>query len=113
MAALSTGSKLHFYDANNIQLAPLNGTMLNFYIQIKTHNGWVAGVEIIPIKSYVGAKTKETKKKTQISISMMTSMSIKNVNDLHREFCKPSLANIATEARIGIKVVGKFEPCEA
>ncbi len=63
-AALSTGSKLQSNDANNIQLAQANGTMLTFDRQIKTHNGWVEGVEIISIKCDVGANTKETKKKT-------------------------------------------------
>ncbi len=81
--------------------------MLTFYQQIKTHNGSVAGVEIIPIKHDVGANTKVTKKKMQISRS-------KNVNDLHRELGHPSEATTrATGASMGIKVVGKFEPCKA
>ncbi len=64
--------------------------MLTFDIQMKTHNGWVAGVEIIPIKHGIGANTKETKKKTQISISTKTYVCIKNKNDLHRELGHPS-----------------------
>ena len=109
-AALSTSSKLQSNDANNIQLAQSNGTMLTFDRQIKTHNGWVAGVEIIPIKHDVGANTKETKKKTQISISMKTYVCMKNMNDQLRELGHPSEATTrAMGASMGIKVVGKFE----
>ncbi len=87
---------------------------MTFVQQIKTHNGWVTGVEIISIKHDVGANTKVTKKKTQTSIIMMTYVCINNVNDLHRELGHPSeVTTRTTQASMGIKVVGKFEPCEA
>ncbi len=45
---------------------------------------------------------------------MKTYVCMKNVNDLHRELGHPSEATTrAMGASMGIKVVGKFEPCEA
>ncbi len=88
--------------------------MLTFDQQIKTHNGWVAGLQIIPIKHNLGANTKVTKKKTQISTSMKTYACMENVNDLHRALGHPSEAiTRAMGSSMGIKVVGKFEPGEA
>ncbi len=88
--------------------------MLTFYQQIKTHNIWVARVEIIPIKHDVGANIKETKKKTQVSTSTKTYVCIKKMSNLHRELGHPSEATTrCTGASMGIKVVGKFYLCEA
>ncbi len=62
---------------------------------IKTHNGWVAGVEKVSIKQDVGASMSEKvcKDKTNVSPSTDKYICIKNVNDLHRELGHPSKEN--------------------
>ncbi len=114
-AFLSTGSKTQSDDTNNIQMTS-NGSKVTFDCHIKTCNGWVAAVEIVTIKQEVGASMSEKvcKDKTNVSPSIDKYLCIKNVNDLHRELGHPSEKNTrATGASMGIKVVGKFEPCEA
>ncbi len=103
-------------DANNIEMTSKDGTKVTFDCRIKTHNGWVAGVEIVPIKQEIGASISEKmhNSKTTVSPSTDKHVCIKNVNDLHRELGHPSQASTrATGASMGIKVVGKFEPCQA
>ncbi len=52
-------------DTSNIQIVQAYGNVMTFDRQIKIHNGWVAGVDIIPIYHDIGANTNETKKKTK------------------------------------------------
>ncbi len=70
----------------------------------------------MPIKQEIGASISEKihNSKTTVLPSTDKHVCIKNVNDLHRELGHPSETSTrATGASMGIKVVGKFEPCEA
>ncbi len=103
-------------EENNIQMMSTDGTKVTFDCHIKTNNGWVVGVEIVSMKQDVGASMSEKvhNSLTQVSPSMDKHICIKNMNDLHRELGHKSEATTrATGASMGLKVVGKFEPCEA
>ena len=106
---LSKGSKLKSDESNNIILIQKDKSKIAFNRRIKTRSGWLGGVEIIPVgrdaAKYANNQAKE---------STNTYIKMKNVNDLHRELGHPNkVITRATEASMGFKVMGKFEPCKS
>ena len=68
--------------------------------QIKTHGGWVTGVELLHETSDERAQS-------------ATAPHKKNIKDLHVEVGHPSKSIIhATTKALGIQVTGTFMPCE-
>ncbi len=87
-----------------------DGTKVMFDHCIKTHNGWVVQVEIVS----ASMSEKVHNSSMQVSPCMDKHKCIKNVNDLCRGLGHPSEATTRDMgASMGIKVVGKFEPCDA
>ena len=76
-----------------------NGSIiLNWWI--KTHDGWIAGVEFL----------QET---SQDKAQSSTAFHKKNINDFHIELGHPSkIITHATTEAIGVQVIGIFKPCE-
>ena len=68
--------------------------------RIKTHDGWVAGVNFL----------RDSNNERAVSV---TALHKKNINDLHIELGHPSktITHITAKA-LGIQVTGMFEPCE-
>ncbi len=66
-AFLSARSKVQYNEVNNIQMTSKDRPIVTFDCCIKTHNGWVAGVEIVSMKQEVGCKYH------QVLISMYVS----------------------------------------
>ena len=70
------------------------------YCQIKTHDGWVAGVEFL----------RETGDKR---VQSATAPCNKNISNLHVKLNHPSKTiTHATAKTMGIQVIGTFKPCE-
>ena len=109
--SMSQGSKIESDDAKNLRV--INGdTTVTFDRHIKTRDGWVAGVDIIPIPNdcadnatdEVPSESDEKKKKQKTY----------DINAYHNALGHPSEATTrATANARDIKLVGKFEPCEA
>ena len=100
---LSKGAKLGSDEENNITLSYPDGSSITFDRRIKTRDGWVCGVDIIPIATEMAQLSKDTAKETVIDI-----------NEYHRALGHPSEAIVrATAKQFGIRLAGQFKPCES
>ena len=83
---LSYGAKLGSNDENNIILTYPDGSIVTFDRRIKTKDGWVGGVDIVPISS---------------EIAQLGSQRIVNINDYHKELGHPSESTTRATAKLG------------
>ena len=81
-----------------------DGDKIVFDRRMTTNDGWIAGVEILPmVAEHANVATAKTEQK----------LKRKDVNELHAELGHPSEdVTRATGAARGMKVVGTFAPCE-
>ena len=94
-----TGNKISSNQLNNIMINTPTGN-IRLDHQIKTCNGWVAGVD------FLWASNDER------AVSA-TAPFKRNVNDLHIELGHPSEAiTRSTTNGLGIQVTGMFKPCK-
>ena len=99
MCELSKGNKISSDNQNNIAVNTLTGDII-LDCQVKTHDGWVAGVNFL------------CKANNERAVSA-TALPKQNINDLHVELGHASEAiTQATTKALGIQVMGAFKPCE-
>ena len=96
-AELSAGAKISNDRNNNIQLTYGDGTNIKFDRRIKTVDGWVAGIDIVPAKE-----------RAMIAFSRHV-----DINTYHKELGHPCEAVTKATAKLkNIKLTGEFKPCE-
>lgn len=106
---LSNGCKLKSNEVSNIVLTK-GKTRIEFDRRMKTKNGWLGGVEIIP----VGRDTAKYATPQETPEEKSTPIKIKDVNELHRELGHPNEGiTRATGKSMGYQVVGTYHPCES
>ena len=102
-AEMSAGAKLSSNPNKDIQLVYPDGDTVTFDRRIKTKDGWVSGVDIIPIPS------QETTEEQALVAPQVT----KDMNLYHRQLGHPNeQITRATAKAFGIKLTGKFQKCE-
>jgi len=91
----------------NIVISCGNGRKLVFDCRIKTRDGWVSGIDLIPVQTEVSYTI--TDKPNSI-----LRKPTKDVNDLHQALGHPSevITKLTGEA-MGFNLVGEFHVCEA
>ena len=96
---LSRGNKISSDEANNIVVSTsIGNTVLD--CRIKTHDGWVAGVDFL--QNVINKKALSA-----------TDLIKRDINDLHVELGHPSEAiKRSTAKNFNIQVTGTFKPCE-
>ena len=101
---MSNGAEISKNEHNNIILIYPDKSVVEFDKRLKTQNGWVAGVDVLPFrKSGEMAKVKSVKR-----------VKTKNVNTLHQELGHPSEATTRAMGKArNLKVMGSFKPCES
>ena len=99
MCKLLQGNKISGDHQNNIIVNTLTGNII-LDCQIKTCNGWVAGVDFL----------QDSNEERAVSA---TALPKKSINNLHVELGHPSktITHSTTKA-LGIRVTGMFKPCE-
>ena len=76
---------------------------VTFDRRIKTKDGWVSGVDVMPIP---GKQAKEEKKIVAAKVTL-------DINEYHRQMGHPNQQITRTTAKtFGIKLTGKFQKCE-
>lgn len=96
----SKGATLSSDEKNNILLNYPDGSTISFDRRLKTKDGWVGGVDIVPIAE--SGKAENIKAKSI------------HVNDLHEQLSHPDEATTRQTGRaMGLNVTGSFKPCEA
>ena len=96
---LSQGNKISSNYQNNIVVKSSKGDII-LDIWIKTHDGWVAGVNFL-------CETDEER------VQSTTASCKKNINDLHIELGHPSKSVTCTTTKdMGIQVTSTFKLCE-
>ena len=96
---LSWGNNISSDEANNIVVTTLIGNIV-LDCQIKTHDGWVAGVDFL--QNVIGEKA------VSATVHMM-----QDINDLFAELEHSSEAITRSTAKnFNIQVTGAFKPCE-
>ena len=99
MCELSQGNKISSDKTKNIVVNTLGGDIV-LDCQIKTHDGWVAGVDFL----------QNSINKRAVSA---TALIKQNINDLHVELSHPSEAIMrSTTKSLRIQVTGTFKPYE-
>jgi hypothetical protein len=81
MQELSKGAKLGSDDSNNIMLNYPDGSRITFNRGIKTRDGWVGGVDMVPIISNA-AKLSQDEAKAEAIKSSAKEKAI-NINEYH------------------------------
>ena len=108
---LSKGAKLGSDDLNNITLNYPDGSKITFDRRIKTRDGWVGGVDVVPIIDDV-AKLSCNETKAKPVKSSVKEKAI-NINEYHCALGHPCEATTrATAKAFGVRLVGQFKPCE-
>ena len=103
---MSKGAKLGCNSKNYIRLDYPDGSQIVFDHRIKTRDGWVAGVDIVPLTNETAKLGEDKEKKTKVAKSI-------NVNKLHQALRHPSKKTTrATGKALNMKVTGTFKPCE-
>ena len=96
---LSRGNRISSDEANNIVITTPNGNIV-LDRRIKTHDGWVAGVDFL-------------RNVTDEKAVSATALIKRDINDLHVALGHPSEAITRSTAKnFNIQVTGTFEPCE-
>ena len=96
---LSQGNTISSDEANNIVITTPNGNII-LDRQIKTRDGWVAGMDFL--RNVIDEKT--------VSATILIK---RDVNDLHAELGHPLEAiTRSTGKHFNIQVTSTFEPCE-
>ena len=102
-AEMTAGAKLSSATNNDTQLVSLDGDTVTFDRHIKTRDGWVSGVDIVPIPG------KQAKEEKAFVVAKITS----DVNEYHRQLGHPNEQVTRTTAKaFGIKLTGKFQKYE-
>ena len=108
---MSKGAKLGCDANNNIRLDYPDGSHIVFDRRIKTKDGWVAGVDIVPLVTEM-AKLSEDKK-TKAAKAAKSKVKSIDVNELHQALTHPSERVTRTTGKaLNMKVTGTFKPCE-
>ena len=108
---MSNGATLGSDGTNNIVLRYPDGDTIVFDRRIKTRDGWVAGVEVIPLTDETAKLGEEKSKK--VAAAGSTKMQSIDVNVLHEMLGHPCEATTrATGKLMNKKVTGTFKPCE-
>jgi hypothetical protein len=108
---LSKGAKLDSDDDNNITLNYPYGSKITFNRRIKTRDGWVGGVDVVPIINNVAKLSQDETKGKPIKSSAKEKAI--NINDYHCALSHPSEATTrATAKAFGVRLVGQMKPCE-
>jgi hypothetical protein len=101
---LSKGAKLGS-DVNNITLNYPDGSKITFDRRIKTRDGWVGGVDVVPIINDVAKLSQDEMKGKPIKSSAKEKAI--NINDYHCALGHPSEATTrATAKAFGVRLVG-------
>lgn len=110
---LSKGAKLGSDDSNNITLNYPDGSKITFDRRMKTRDGWVSGVDVVPIPiTNDVAKLSQDERKAKPSKSSIREKTV-NINEYHCALGHPSEATTrATAKAYGVKLVGQLKPCE-
>ena len=96
-AELSAGARITSDENNNIELTYGDGTKIKFDRRVKTKDGWVAGVDIIPIQE-------------QAKLAFSRSV---DINTYHQELGHPCESVTKATAKLkNIRLTGEFRPCK-
>ena len=102
-AEMTAGARLSSPTNNGIQLVYPGGDIVTFDRRIKIRDGWVSGVDIVPLP---GAQTKEEK-------AFVAAKVMRDINEYYRQPRNPNEQVIRTTAKaFGVKLTGKFQKCE-
>ena len=103
-AEMTAGIKMASTTNNDTQLVYPYGDTITFDKRITTRDGWVSGVDIVPIPS------KHAKEERALVAANVT----RDVNEYHRQLGHPANEQVtwATAKAFGIKLTGKFQQCE-
>jgi len=108
---LSKGAKLGSDDLNNITLNYPDGSKITFDRRIKTRDGWVGGVDVVPIIDDVAKLSRDETKAKPVKSSVKEKAI--NINEYHCALGHPCEATTrATAKAFGVRLVGQFKPCE-
>ena len=108
---LSKGAKLGSDDSNNITLDYPDGSKITFDQPIKTRDGWVSGVDVVPIINDV-AKLSQDETKAEAIKSSAKEKAI-NINEYHCALGHPCEATTrATAKAFGVRLIGQMKPCK-
>ena len=100
---MSAGAKLPSTSNNDIQLVYPNGDTDTFDKRIKTIDGWVSGVDIVP---FPGQEAKEER-------ALVVAQDTRDGNEYHRQLGNPNeQVTRATAKTFGIKLTRKFKKCK-
>ena len=100
---MTAGAKVSSTTNNDIQLVYPDGATVTFDRRIKIRDGWVSGVDIVPLP---GAQTKEEK-------AFVAAKVMRDINEYYRQPRNPNEQVIRTTAKaFGVKLTGKFQKCE-
>ena len=97
---MTADAKLSSTTNNDIQLVYRDGDTVTFDRRIKTRDGWVSGVDIVPI---LDGQAKEEKAFVAAKVTC-------DINEYHRQLGHPNeQVTRSTAKAFGIKLTGKFQ----
>ena len=100
---MSGRAKVSSNPNNDIHLVYLDRDTITFDRRIKTKDGWVSRVDIIPIPSQDSTEEQ----------ALVAPQVTKDINLYHRQLGHPNeQITRATAKAFGIKLTGKFQKCE-